>query len=69
MAEDNKDVQFYPITSDHPITEYIGKGQVVEIEIKLGLFAGQYRSRVLDFGGKYIKLQVPKVDGRDKYIW
>jgi c-di-GMP-binding flagellar brake protein YcgR len=42
---------------------------VIEIEIKLGLFAGQYRSRILDFGSKYIKLMVPKVANEDKHIW
>ena len=67
--QNNDDVQFYKIEPSTPITQYISKGQIIELEIKLGLFAGQYRSRVMDFGGKYIKILVPKVDGKEKFIW
>ncbi len=70
MAEEVKeDIQFYKITTDTPITKYIRSGQVIEIEIKLGLFAGQYRSRILDFGSKYIKLMVPKVNNKEQLFW
>lgn len=64
-----EDRQYYDIGPDSPVTRYIASGQIVEIEIKLGLFAGQYRSRILDFSDKNIKLMVPKVDGKEKEIW
>jgi len=70
MAEQTgEDRQYHDIAPDNPVTKFIASAQIVEIEIKLGLFAGQYKSRVLDFGDKFIKLMVPKVDNHEKEIW
>lgn len=69
MSETQEEVQFYKVTPQTPITKYISAGQVIELEIKLGLFAGQFKSRIQEFGSKFVKVMVPKVNDEHTEIW
>ncbi|MEZ7893292.1 MAG: PilZ domain-containing protein [Candidatus Wallbacteria bacterium] len=68
MAEDQNTTSF-EITNESSLQKYLGKGQVIEVEVKLGLFAGQYKSKVLTFNDKNISFAVPAVGNKLIHLW
>lgn len=60
---------YYEISNASILEKYLSTGQVVEIEVKLGLFAGQYKSRLTGIHDKYLSLVVPNVSGKNILFW
>ncbi len=70
MADEQQNSStYFEINGPAALERYIPKGQVVEIEVKLGLFAGQYKSKVTNYKDKTISFVVPSVAGKPVYIW
>lgn len=69
MGEDASSTQSFEVTNSMSMQKYLPKGQVVEIEVKLGLFAGQYKSKVLTFTDKAIGMSVPSLGDSLLHIW
>jgi len=69
MGEDATNTQSFEVTNNLSMQKYLPKGQVVEIEVKLGLFAGQYKSKVLTFTEKAVGMSVPTLGDSLLHIW
>ena len=65
----NNSTTFFEITNLASLEKYLSRGQVVEIEVKLGLFAGQYKSRVGAMSDKALSMSVPAIAGKHIHIW
>ncbi|HPG59531.1 MAG TPA: flagellar brake protein, partial [Candidatus Wallbacteria bacterium] len=65
----NTSTTYFEVTNLSSLEKYLSRGQVVEIEVKLGLFAGQYKSRVSNMSDKVLNMSVPSVASKHIHIW
>lgn len=65
----NTSTTYFEVTNLSSLEKYLSRGQVVEIEVKLGLFAGQYKSRVSNMTDKVLTMSVPSVASKHVHIW